>query len=92
MFFSESRDMRMLGAAAIEQCWVACGRLDAFFEMGLKPWDVAAGSLIVTEAGGVSGNPIDNHREFSSFSNNFLFATKPLFENLVGKFKDLDVK
>lgn len=46
------RDIRRAGAAAIDLCWVAAGRLDAFYEAGLAPWDVAAGSLIVTEAGG----------------------------------------
>ncbi|HEU4412597.1 MAG TPA: inositol monophosphatase family protein [Polyangiaceae bacterium] len=45
-----------LGSAALDLCSVACGRLDAFWEEGLKPWDTAAGALIVAEAGGrVSG-------------------------------------
>lgn len=44
---------RRLGAAALELAMVAEGKLDAFFESGLKPWDVAAGSLIVQEAGGI---------------------------------------
>jgi len=41
-----------MGAASLDLCYVACGRMDAFFEYNLKPWDVAAGSLIVQEAGG----------------------------------------
>jgi myo-inositol-1(or 4)-monophosphatase len=40
------------GSAALDLCYVACGRLDAFWEWKLKPWDVAAGRLIVEEAGG----------------------------------------
>ena len=44
--------IRRLGSAAIDLCWVAAGRFDAFWEYGLKPWDMAAGGLIVTEAGG----------------------------------------
>ncbi|GGJ80963.1 inositol monophosphatase family protein [Deinococcus aquiradiocola] len=44
--------VRRPGAAALDLCYVACGRLDGYWEMGLKPWDSAAGSLIVTEAGG----------------------------------------
>jgi len=44
------------GAAALGLCYVAAGWYDAFFEMGLRPWHVAAGSLIVTEAGGLVGN------------------------------------
>ncbi len=46
------RDLRRAGAAALDLCWLAAGRLDAFYEAGLQPWDVAAGSLVVTEAGG----------------------------------------
>jgi myo-inositol-1(or 4)-monophosphatase len=46
------RDIRRAGAAAIDLCWVAAGRLDGFYETGLAPWDLAAGSLLVTEAGG----------------------------------------
>jgi myo-inositol-1(or 4)-monophosphatase len=46
------RDIRRAGAAAIDLCWVAAGRLDAFYEAGLAPWDLEAGSLVVTEAGG----------------------------------------
>jgi myo-inositol-1(or 4)-monophosphatase len=47
------RDIRRFGAAALDLCWVAAGRLDGYFETGLKPWDRAAGELIVREAGGV---------------------------------------
>jgi myo-inositol-1(or 4)-monophosphatase len=47
-----AQGVRRLGSAAIDLSWVACGRFDAFWEEGLKPWDVAAGSLIVKEAGG----------------------------------------
>ncbi len=48
--------LRRPGAAALDLCYVAAGYYDAFFETGLAPWDVAAGSLIVTEAGGLIGN------------------------------------
>ena len=48
--------LRRPGAAALDLCYVAAGHYDAFFETGLQPWDVAAGSLIVTEAGGLIGN------------------------------------
>ncbi len=46
------RDVRRFGSAAIDLAWVACGRLDAFYETGLNPWDAAAGALLVSEAGG----------------------------------------
>ncbi len=46
------RDVRRIGSAALDLCFVACGRFDAYVERGLKAWDLAAGRLIVTEAGG----------------------------------------
>jgi myo-inositol-1(or 4)-monophosphatase len=48
--------LRRPGAAALDLCYVAAGWYDGFFETGLSPWDVAAGSLIITEAGGLVGN------------------------------------
>jgi myo-inositol-1(or 4)-monophosphatase len=48
--------MRRPGAAALDLAWVACGRMDGFWELGLAPWDMAAGSLLVTEAGGLVGD------------------------------------
>ncbi len=47
-----SHGVRRTGSAAIDLAYVAAGRLDAFWEFGLKPWDMAAGTLLVTEAGG----------------------------------------
>ena len=52
-------DVRRSGSAAIDLAYLACGRHDAFFELNLKPWDYAAGSLIVREAGGVVSMPLD---------------------------------
>jgi myo-inositol-1(or 4)-monophosphatase len=46
------RDIRRAGAAALDLCHVAAGRLDGYYERGINPWDWAAGALIVTEAGG----------------------------------------
>lgn len=48
----ESRGIRRLGSAAVDLAYVACGRFDGFFEYSLHPWDVAAGALLVQEAGG----------------------------------------
>lgn len=45
------RDIRRIGSAALDLCWVAGGRFDAFYERGLKPWDLAAGLLVAEEAG-----------------------------------------
>lgn len=65
-------DIRRVGGAAIDLCTVACGRVDAFFEVGLNPWDYAAGALIAEEAGAVvqdlnGGSP----------SPEFVFAASP---------------
>ena len=55
-----THDVRRAGSAALDLAFVAAGRVDAFFEIGLGPWDVAAGMLLVTEAGGrVTGWPGD---------------------------------
>ena len=48
--------VRRPGAAALDLCYVAAGHYDGFFEMGLNPWDAAAGALMITEAGGLVGN------------------------------------
>jgi len=51
-FVGRARAVRRLGSAAIDLCYVAAGRIDGFWESDLKPWDIAGGSLIVSEAGG----------------------------------------
>lgn len=55
-FTQKTAGLRRPGAAALDLAYVACGRLDGFFEMGLMPWDAAAGSLLILEAGGLVGN------------------------------------
>jgi myo-inositol-1(or 4)-monophosphatase len=50
---SETAGIRRPGAAALDLCYVACSRLDGFWELGLSPWDIAAGTLLITEAGGM---------------------------------------
>jgi len=52
----KSAGLRRPGSAAIDLAWVACGRTDGFFEFGLSPWDMAAGSLLIAEAGGLVGD------------------------------------
>ncbi len=62
-FLGRARAVRRLGSAALDLCYVAAGRFEAFWEQHLKPWDVAAGALVVTEAGGrvtgMDGTPFD---------------------------------
>ncbi len=55
-FIDKIRDIRRSGAAAVDLCFVACGRVDAYFEENLHPWDLAAGELIAREAGALSGD------------------------------------
>jgi len=65
-FITKAHGFRRIGSAAVDLAYVACGRFEGFYEYSLKPWDVAAGSLIVQEAGG----------EVSDFRNsdNFVFG------------------
>ncbi|MER0306593.1 inositol-1-monophosphatase [Vibrio vulnificus] len=51
--FVEVADFRRAGSAALDLCYVAAGRVDGYFELGLKPWDIAAGELIAREAGAI---------------------------------------
>src|ERR687898_2258007 len=51
-FVGKARAVRRLGSAALDLCYVAAGRMDGFWEQDLKPWDIAAGTIIVEEAGG----------------------------------------
>lgn len=51
--FERVSDMRRAGSAALDLAWTAAGRVDGFWEIGLNPWDIAAGELLVEEAGGV---------------------------------------
>lgn len=67
---------RRIGAAALDLCWIAQGSFDFFFEFGLSPWDVAAGSIILSEAGGTIS-------DFNGESN-YLFGKRIIASN--GKF------
>ena len=62
-FLGRARAVRRLGSAALDLCYVAAGRFEAFWEQQLKPWDVSAGALMVEEAGGrvtgMDGSPFD---------------------------------
>jgi myo-inositol-1(or 4)-monophosphatase len=75
-FMRATQAVRRLGSAALDLCYVACGRFDGFWELKLHPWDVAAGGLIVEEAGGVvtdfSGG------EFDVFADEVLASTPAL--------------
>ncbi len=72
-FMTRSQGIRRAGSAALDLCYVACGRLDGFWELKLRPWDTAAGSLIVKESGGrisdFSGNDFSIHGNETMASN-----------------------
>jgi len=72
-FLFESHGIRRYGSAALDLAYVACGRFDGFYEVGLNPWDIAAGALLVQEAGG----------KVSTFQGNsdFLFAKELIASN-----------
>ena len=79
------QDIRRLGSAALDLCYVACGRYDGFYEINLKPWDVAAGILIVEEAGGIVTN-LGNYK-YDLFEDKCIVASngiihEELIENL----------
>ena len=77
-FMRVSQAVRRLGSAALDLCYVAAGRFDGFYEESLKAWDVAAGALIVEEAGGcvsgTSGEPFSPHAGHIVASNGHLHA------------------
>jgi myo-inositol-1(or 4)-monophosphatase len=76
VFMTKSQGIRRAGAAALDLCYVACGRLDGFWELKLHAWDTAAGSLIVREAGGTvtdfSGAPFSIWGEETLASNGLI--------------------
>ncbi len=74
--FDHCQDIRRMGAASLELCAVACGRLDGFFEECLQPWDYAAGMLVASEAGGMvtdrHGQPLSFRPDQEVFASNGL--------------------
>ena len=76
-----SAGLRRPGSASLDLAYVAAGRYDAFFEIGLKPWDIAAGALLVTEAGGLAGD-LEGENRFLE-SGHILAANPKVFAQLV---------
>lgn len=83
----KTTSLRCDGVASLDLCHVAAGRLDGYWELGLDPWDLAAGSLIVKEAGGkvssISGGP------FSIYQGDILATNNNIYWELVAKLKKL---
>lgn len=82
--YDRTGDFRRLGSAALDLCYIAAGRVEVFFECRLRPWDIAAGSLILTEAGGqitqMDGSPLDVLHNCSVFASNN--ACRCLFDDI----------
>lgn len=76
-----SAGLRRPGSASLDLAYVAAGRYDGFFELGLKPWDIAAGALLVTEAGGLVGD-LEGENRFLE-SGHILAGAPKIFAQLV---------
>jgi myo-inositol-1(or 4)-monophosphatase len=79
------RDVRRAGAAALDLAWLGAGRLDAYYERGLKPWDWAAGRLLATEAGGAIA-------ELGGDPPGLVAASPPLLPALVELLSDAEAR
>ncbi|MDE2195624.1 MAG: inositol monophosphatase [Gammaproteobacteria bacterium] len=77
--------VRRAGSAALDLAYVAAGRMDGFWEMGLKPWDIAAGMLLIQEAGGMTGH-FDGTPGFPE-DGNILAGGEKIFQALAEEFK-----
>ena len=88
ILMTESRDIRRIGSAACDMCFVAMGRTDCYFEFGIKEWDIAAGLVILHEAGGASST-VGGLRPYSIRGRNVLVAsTEKLRQELCSKLID----
>lgn len=85
--YGKTQGLRRAGAAAIDLAWVACGRLDGYWEFSLKPWDMAAGALIVREAGGIVTGP--RGETLALDSGNLIAANPELHGHLLLEVKDI---
>lgn len=85
--YDRCADYRRFAAAALDLCHIACGRAEIYFECRLRPWDFAAGSLVLTEAGGcvvqMDGSPLD------ILGNSSIFATNQPCRDLLDVIRDL---
>jgi len=86
-FTLRSHGVRRAGSAALDLAYVACGRLEAFWEFNLNPWDTAAGILLVEEAGGQVTDYAGRHYRLAS--DEILASNGAIHEELVGFFADM---
>ena len=79
-FVYKTQGIRRPGAAALDLCYLACGRYDGFWELGLAPWDTAAGTVIVREAGGIVTNFFSN--TYDIFQQNIIASNKYIYDEM----------
>lgn len=81
-FMKETRGVRRPGCASIDLAWVAAGRFDGFFESGLHPWDVAAGMVLVREAGGRLSN-YEGGDDLTPLGEQIIASNGPIHDHMV---------
>ncbi len=85
--FADAADVRRAGSAALDLAYVAAGRLDGFWEIGLKPWDFAAGELLIREAGGLVSDFTGGHNHITS--GNIVAGAPKITASIVNKMRPL---
>ncbi|MFP4081745.1 MAG: inositol monophosphatase family protein [Candidatus Aminicenantes bacterium] len=88
-FLLRVQAIRRCGSAAMDLCYVACGRFDGFWELKLKPWDMAAGALMVKEAGGKISDFQD--KEFSIHGSEILASNGLLHQQMIQVLQQADI-
>ncbi|WP_036222583.1 inositol monophosphatase family protein [Mesoaciditoga lauensis] len=85
-FFGKVRALRIFGSAVLDLCYVAAGRIDGFWEYELKPWDMAAGALIVEESGGIVMDLLSEN--FTIYSKSILATSPTLLSQMLKVLKE----
>ncbi|MEZ4814626.1 MAG: inositol monophosphatase family protein [Bdellovibrionota bacterium] len=85
----KSLGVRRTGAAALDLAYIACGRLDSYWECGLSAWDVAAGSLLVREAGGVVSH-FERSEEWSTWTGEILASNKLMHSQVLAELQRIE--
>ena len=86
-FTDKTQGVRRLGAAAVDLCHVASGKVDGFWELDIKPWDTAAGILIATESGCIVTHM--NESDYSIYDNNILVANPKIHSEMIKEIKSV---
>lgn len=85
-FLYKAQAIRRPGSAALDLCYLACGRIDGFWELKLAPWDTAAGAIIIREAGGIVTNFFSD--SFDIFIQNIIASNKYIQEEMIQVLKE----